>query len=200
MKYMHPADPPTCRHAGGAFAKADRAQQLLDENPATALQAIESAIRQEPREPLFYGIRGKTPARQGRNRAAIRAFDAATRRDTGFDEHDLGRGLSHDHLGQQCRARRDLERSSNLLPTAEVSFSLAGIALDEGDRQKNSQRNHIGPSAGREANSAGRRVRLTSSSTCLTLREDMSPPTSTSMESSLSPRRKIPPRMNWRMS
>ncbi|MCY3877316.1 MAG: tetratricopeptide repeat protein [Rhodobacteraceae bacterium] len=60
---------------------------MLDDDPETALQAIESAIRQEPKEPLFYGIRGKILARQGRYQAAIRAFDAAVRRDTGYYEH-----------------------------------------------------------------------------------------------------------------
>ena len=119
-----------------AYENADRAQQLLDDSPESALHAIESAIRQEPREPLFYGIKGNILARLGRHRAAIRAFDAAVRRDTGYYGHYLGRGLAYDHLGQRTRARRDLERSSRLLPTAEASFSLAGIALDEGDREK----------------------------------------------------------------
>ncbi len=100
------------------------------------MQAIESAIRQEPQEPLFYGIRCKILARQGRYQAAISAFDAAICRDSGYHEHYLGRGLAYDHLGQRTNARRDLERSSNLLPTAEASFSLAGIALDEGDRER----------------------------------------------------------------
>ncbi len=123
----------------GAYEKADDAQQLLDDDPGTALQAIESAIRQEPKEPLFYGIKGKILSRQRRHQAAIRAFDEAIRRNTGYYEHYLGRGLAYDHLGQRTRARQDLERSSNLLPTAEASFSLAGIALDEGDRVKAKQ-------------------------------------------------------------
>ncbi len=120
----------------GAYEKADRAQQLLDESPESALHAIESAIRQEPREPLFHGIKGRILARQGQHQAAIRAFDAAIRRDTGYYGHYLGRGLAYDHLGQRARARRDLERSSNLLPTAEASHALAGIALADGDREK----------------------------------------------------------------
>ena len=59
----------------GAYEKADDAQQLLDDDPGTALQAIESAIRQEPKEPLFYGIKGKILSRPRRHQAAIRAFD-----------------------------------------------------------------------------------------------------------------------------
>ena len=123
----------------GAYEKSDDAQQLLDDDPETVLQAIESAIRQEPKEPLFYEIRGKILARQGRYQVAIRAFDAAVRRDTGYCEHCRGRGLAYDHLGQRTNARLDLERSSNLLPIAEASFSLAEIAHDEGDREKAKQ-------------------------------------------------------------
>lgn len=117
-----------------AYEEADRARKILRQNPETALKAIDRAIVQEPREPLFYGIKGQALAYQGHYGEAVSAYDAAIERDTGYYGHYLGRGLAHEKLGQRARARSDLERSNSLLPTAAASYSLGGIALADGDR------------------------------------------------------------------
>ena len=117
-----------------AYEEADRARKLLRQNPETALRAIGRAIVQEPREPLFYGIKGQALAYQGHYGEAVSAYDAAIERDAGYYEHYLGRGLAYEKLGQRARARSDLERSNSLLPTAAASHSLGGIALADGDR------------------------------------------------------------------
>ena len=117
-----------------AYKEANRARRLLGDRPETALQAIESAISQEPREPLFYGIKGQILAHQGRYEEAVRAYDEAIDRDGLYYEYYLGRGLVYDDLGQRVQAQRDLEFSYGLLPTAASSYSLGGFALEDGKR------------------------------------------------------------------
>lgn len=118
-----------------AYKAAREAEDSLDSNPAAALRAIDGAIAREPGEARFHGIRGRILARQGRHREAIRAFDAAIERDANYYAYHLGRGLSHDRLGRRARARSDLERSMDLLPTAEAAYALGRIRFEDGDRQ-----------------------------------------------------------------
>lgn len=119
-----------------AYEEAERARRELGDHPETALQTIESAISQEPREPLFYGIKGQILAHQGRYKEAVRAYNQAIDRDGSYYEYYLGRGLVYDDLGQSARAKRDLEISNGLLPTAAASYSLGGFALEEGKREE----------------------------------------------------------------
>ncbi len=118
-----------------AYAEADRARHLLESHPGRALKAIDRALSREPREPVFYGIRGHALARQGRHDEAIRAYDSAIRRDPNYYEHYLGRGLALDRIGERAEARDDLTRSYNLLPTAGAAYSLGTISLAEGNRE-----------------------------------------------------------------
>ena len=120
----------------GAYEEADRARQSLRQNHEEALQAIDNAIQEESREPLFHGIRGQILASRGHYEEALQAYDAAIERDAGYFGHHLGRGLAHDNLGHPVLARRDLERSNSLLPTAAASYALGGIALADGKRSE----------------------------------------------------------------
>ena len=118
-----------------AYEDADRAGELLQQDPGAALQAIGDAIAREPKEASFYGIRGWILAREGRSADAVRAFDAAIRRDGGYYAHYLGRGMAHADLGNRRQARDDALRSYKLLPTAAASYELGRIALADGDRE-----------------------------------------------------------------
>lgn len=139
-----------------AYEDAREAEELIDSNPESALRAIDAAIGREPREARFRGIRGWILARQGRHRDAIRAFDAAIRRDGNYYEYYLGRGLSYDWLDRRRRARRDLERSMKLLPTAEAAYALGRIWLEEGERQRAKS---LFQTAARSGGTAGRPAR-----------------------------------------
>ena len=117
-----------------AYDRADRAAKLLDSQPQQALRLLEEAIRREPGEALFHGLKGQALARQGRYRDAVDAYDAAIRRDAGYYRHYLGRGLARKALREQMRARQDLERSNRLLATHLANYSLGRIAMAEGNR------------------------------------------------------------------
>lgn len=122
------------RARSDAYDQAERAQRLLDTDPAAALRAIDAAIEREPRESLFYGIKGDILRHQTRYADAVREYDAAIARSQNYYAHFLSRGRARNLLGQKAQARRDIERSYQLLPTAVASYILGGIVLGDGER------------------------------------------------------------------
>ena len=117
-----------------AYGQADQANRLFEESPADGLRLIEEAVHAEPREARFHGIRGKVLARQGRLIDAVDAYGAAISRGADYFEHFLGRGLAYRFLDDRTRAKADLERSIQLLPTALASYVLGDMMLAEGRR------------------------------------------------------------------
>ena len=117
-----------------AYELADEARKNNGQNTVRALQLIDQAIDQQPREALFHGIRGDILATLNRHGDAVRAYAAAIQRDPDYYGHYLGRGLSRDTLGQWRLARGDLARSNSLLPTPFVTYKLGGYALADGQR------------------------------------------------------------------
>ena len=99
-----------------------------------ALMLADRAIGIEPREALFYGLKGDALAQQGADTKALTAYDKAVTLDDGFFRHYLVRGALKAELGDRSGARRDLNRSVELLPTADAHYLLGGLALREGDR------------------------------------------------------------------
>ena len=117
-----------------AYDLADEARRNIDRNANRALRLIDQAIAQQPRESLFYGIRGDILASQNRHDDAVRSYDDAIERNPDYFGHYLGRGLSRDTLGNRRMARADLAASNSLLPTPFASFKLGGYALADGQR------------------------------------------------------------------
>lgn len=99
-----------------------------------ALMLAERAIRIEPREALFYGLKGDALAQRGDDARALNAYDKAVALDDGFFRHYLARGALKVELGDRLGAQRDLNRSLDLLPTADAHYLLGGLALRRGDR------------------------------------------------------------------
>ena len=117
-----------------AYDLADQAGEHIDGNPAVALRLVDRAIGRQPRESLFHGVRGAILASQGRHGEALRSYDAAVERNADYFAHYLGRGRSHDALGELRLARSDLTRSNTLLPTPIANYKLGGYALADGER------------------------------------------------------------------
>lgn len=117
-----------------AYAAADKARTVMTAAPASALPLIEKAIARVPKEPQFHGLKGQILARMGRYPAAIGAYNAAIRRDSGYYEHFLGRGLALSALDRRGQARADLKRSFDLLPTSLAGYALGTITAERGSR------------------------------------------------------------------
>ena len=119
-----------------AYELANQARKKIDSSLESALRLVNKAIQQEPREPLFYGLKGQILARKAQYSQAAKAYSAAIKRDPSYYEHFLGRGLAYDALGRQTSAQRDLERSIDFLPTLLANYALGHIALAKGDRTR----------------------------------------------------------------
>ena len=120
-----------------AYDAYDEGRKALSENQADrALTLADRAIAGEPKEALFYGLRGDALRKQGREREAIAAFDLALQRQSEYFHYYLQRGLAYQALGETAAANADLERSVALLPTAPAMNSLGQLALNRGERTR----------------------------------------------------------------
>lgn len=114
------------------FDAAERA--IADDDLEIALGNIEEAIAMVPNEARFHGLKGDIMVYQRRYRAAIENYDEAVKRDDDYFDYYLGRGVAYARLDEKNRARADLERSAELLPTAIAMNELGKIALADGNR------------------------------------------------------------------
>ena len=118
-----------------AYQAFDQATTLLENREMdVAMNRVNHAIRLEPREPRFSGLKADILFHRQSYRDAVKGYDAALERDDNYYEYYLGRGLSFSKLGNRDRARQDLTRSNSLLPTALATNELGNLSLADGDR------------------------------------------------------------------
>lgn len=109
---------------------------LADKNAELALQKAEEAIALFPGEAHFYGLRGDARYMAERYDMAINSYDTAIDRRSDFFQYYLQRGLANEKLGNNSRAKTDLEKSLELLPTAPAHFALGNIAKRQGNLEQ----------------------------------------------------------------
>lgn len=111
-----------------AYAAHDEGRKSLEKDPAHALAQAERAIRLEPREAMFYALRGDALRKLGRAAEAEHEYGEAIRRNAEYYAYYLNRGLTRSRLGNAAGAQDDLERSNALLPTAAAHYVLGNLA------------------------------------------------------------------------
>jgi len=120
-----------------AYVAYDEARKAFKKgDTGAALSKVEEAIRIEPKEAVFYGLRGEIKAAQGKERAAIKDLDRAVALNPDYYRPLLVRGMAHRKLGDRGSAKRDLNRSIALLPTAEGYYGLGQTAQLDGRRDQ----------------------------------------------------------------
>ncbi len=120
-----------------AYAAFDEARKALKKGDTrAALNKVDKAIKIEPKEALFYGLRGEIKAAQGEERAAIKDLDRAVALNPNYFRPLLVRGMTRRAFGDSGAAKRDLERSIALLPTAEGFYGLGRAAQTDGRRDQ----------------------------------------------------------------
>jgi len=125
------------RRTKPAYDAFDEGRKALGKKrPKEVLGLAEKAIRIEPQEALFYGLRGDANFELGRHRQALRDYDQALDRDPDFFRYYVKRGLVLEKQGDTRGAQRDFDRSLKLLPTAPAYFGLGRLALESGQRQQ----------------------------------------------------------------
>jgi beta-barrel assembly-enhancing protease len=123
--------------AKGAYAAYDQGRQALAKGEAQqALTLADQAIAAEPREALFYGLRGDALQKQGNYRGAVAEYDRALARNGDYFLFYQQRGLALQQLGEGTRAAADFEQGVKRLPTATALNALGEQALARGNRSQ----------------------------------------------------------------
>lgn len=99
-----------------------------------ALSLVDNSIQQQPKENLFWELKGQLLLQKDQNKEAIPALDKAINANPNFFRPYIYRGMAYKELGNSSLAERDLVASQRLLPTQEASEQLGDIALTKGDR------------------------------------------------------------------
>lgn len=99
-----------------------------------ALSLVENSIQQQPKENLFWELKGQLLVQQDKDKDAIPALDKAIAANPNFFRPYIYRGMAYKELGNRNLAERDLVASQRLLPTQQASEQLGDIALAKGDR------------------------------------------------------------------
>lgn len=108
------------------------AAKKLDE----ARRHADQAIALEPREALFYALRGKVKEKAGERQAAEADYDAAIQRNPDYFGPWLHRGKLRIAERRVREGEADLERSLALLPTAAAQLALGRLAYADGRRDR----------------------------------------------------------------
>lgn len=114
-----------------AYDKAIAA--AVKEDYSTAQSELDTALALEPREAIFHALQGDLYAEKEDRPKALRSFNRAVQLDGGFFYHLLRRGQVRLELNELKDARADLEKSLELLPTAQAHYLLGNLDRNAGN-------------------------------------------------------------------
>lgn len=118
------------RRVQPAYEYYDKASEAAGkEEWGNAQKHLGQALKIEPRESLFHALQGDIHAGQDKFRKALGAYEEAVAANPGLFYGWLRRGQAHHKLGNDTQARRDLEKSLELLPTAQAHYILGQLDL-----------------------------------------------------------------------
>lgn len=112
----------------------DSLKAAKDKQYDKALSLVGSAIEQQPKENLFWEMKGKLLLQQDKNQDAVAALDKSIQANPNFFRPYIYRGMAYKELGNTNLAERDLVSSQRLLPTQMATEQLGDIALAKGNR------------------------------------------------------------------
>lgn len=115
-----------------AYEEAKKA--FAEKNVAGARRLVQQAIRIEPNEGHFHSMLGDMELAANNPRAAVGHYDSAIKANNGFFYYHLQKGLASEALRDYRAASASLNRSVELLPTANAHNALGNIAKLSGRR------------------------------------------------------------------
>ena len=116
-----------------AFDKAETAYQ--DNDYEKAITLVDKAIKIEPKEALFQGLKGEILAAQGNKKTARKYLDKAVTLNPDYFRFYLARGFVNRDTGNLKMAENDFKKSNQLLPTSEGHYGLGWLAMKQGNEQ-----------------------------------------------------------------
>ena len=117
-----------------AYEAYDEAKKALaDDNPGLAQEKLNKALAMEPRESLFHDLQGDLYALDDRDERALASYQKAIRANPDFFYGYLRAGQMQYSLNQAGPARKSLDKSLGLMPTAEAHYLLGMLDKEQGD-------------------------------------------------------------------
>ncbi len=118
-----------------AYDAHDKAIELASEGDFSgALASINTAIKAEPREAMFYALRGRIYQNQNEPGKAQIDFDKAVSLYPEMFQYQLYNGLNELALNNLNKAKDHLERANEVVPTSISYLRLGDIAKEQGRR------------------------------------------------------------------
>jgi predicted Zn-dependent protease len=120
-----------------AYKSFDEGEKALAKKDGTkALQLAEAALKLEPREALFYGLRGDARTLLNQPKEAEADYSEAIKRNPDFYEFYLGRGQLRKKRGETEQAMADFSKANSLLPTAQGHLAMGQMRQTRGERDQ----------------------------------------------------------------
>ena len=115
-----------------AYEAYDKGRKALADDDITLARKLAVKARKlEPREGHFQALLGDIEEKRGNNKTALAHYSKAMRLNDGFFYYPLKKGIVNEQLGNRQQAKLDLDKSIQLLPTANAYNSLGNIARTE---------------------------------------------------------------------
>lgn len=119
-----------------AYKAHDQGREALAKGDlTTALAFAEKALKAEPQEALFHGLKGDIRFNQKRYQDALENYNKAVSMNPQFFQFLVQRGLTRQKLNDREGARMDFETSMRMLPTATAQKALGDISYANNDFQ-----------------------------------------------------------------
>jgi predicted Zn-dependent protease len=123
-----------------AYEKYQKAQKLAaNKQYIDALAYADAAAQLQPKESLFWEMKGQLLLQQNKREEAVTALDRAINANPKYFKPYVFRGLAYNQLGKRDLAEKDLLTSQRYLPTQVATYYLGEIALAKGNRAQASQ-------------------------------------------------------------
>ncbi|MBQ0831057.1 M48 family metalloprotease [Marinobacter sp.] len=127
----------TLRKVQPAYDAHDEAMKLAsDGDMSAALNKINEAINLLPREAMFYSLRGRIYQEQKKNDKAQADFDKAVSMYPEMFVYRLNNGLTALQLNNLSKARENLTRANEVVPTSIAFLRLGDIAVKDNNRKE----------------------------------------------------------------
>ena len=123
-----------------AYEKYQKAQKLAaNKQYLDALAYVDQAAAAQPRETLFWEMKGQLLLQQNKREEAVAALDKAVQANPAYFKPYVYRGIAYNQLGKRDLAEKDLLTSQRYLPTQVATYYLGEIALAKGNRSQAAQ-------------------------------------------------------------
>ncbi len=123
-----------------AYANYQKAQKLASEKKyIDAMSYVEQSIAQQPKENLFWEMKGQLLMQQKKDSEAVVALDRAIQANPQYFKPYVFRGIAYKQLGKNDMAEKDLLTSQRYLPTQIATYYLGEVALAKGNRSQAAQ-------------------------------------------------------------